>query len=172
MFDKKSLTHLFALLRNPLRPMNPLWYMKPTLCVPIVLQPPSHYFLIHLSEITLRNISLYYMGEAMCRALSTGQYFLWYCPAMAATHRRPISSNNCHVIKLIKSSVSKTTWLSGLGIWKGNVRALRPSALPFPSLGSITILILTLRYYSYYIFLYINIQTRTWCFKIDIQAKH
>ena len=89
--------------------------------------------------------SIYYTVEAICRAISPGQYNFWYCPAMARHKYFRNSAIHFHVIKGTKSSVSITTWLLTLGIGRSNARALRAWALPFPSLGLITMLIRTLR---------------------------
>ena len=73
----------------------------------------------------------------MCRVISSGQYHFWYCPALAAINISEFQ-RNFHVIKWIKSVVSITALLLTLGIG-------RAWALSFPSLGSITMLIWTLR---------------------------
>ena len=84
------------------------------------------------------------MVEAICGAISPGQYHFRYWPAVAA-YKFPNFSNNIHAIKGTKSSVSITTWLLTLWIGKSNARALRAWALPIPSIGSITKLLWTPR---------------------------
>ena len=76
----------------------------------------------------LVTICFHYMVDAIYGAISPGQYHFRYSPVMAAlniSNFQNLFSCSLHVIKVIKSSGSKSTWLLTLGIRKSNARTLR-----------------------------------------------
>ena len=90
------------------------------------------------------NNLFYYMIEAICRAISPEQSLL-ILPGDGGHKHFRFSATCFNVIKGIKSSLFITIWLLTLGIRTSNARTLRAWALPFPCLGSITMLIWTFR---------------------------